>query len=194
MNTHVNTTTMDYLTEQNNGLCNNCHKQWSDHNHNHENDEHDDLVICCDCYKLLKHYSTCPDGHDSYKCPECSEHSDETIYYENKVICKDCFNSKQTLKELHDEQEEGEEPYGCETCGCSKYGVTTTCLGSFNYPLCDYHYKTEEHDSNIKEECECGSTENLKKICVGGSYEGNAYETWCQKCIDEAEEELKQEE
>ena len=36
-------------------------------------------------------------------------------------------------------------------------------------------------------ECECGNKTDLKKVPVGGSYEGNAYETWCQKCLDENE-------
>lgn len=37
--------------------------------------------------------------------------------------------------------------------------------------------------------CECGNNTDLKRVCVGGSYEGNAYEIWCGKCIEKSEEE-----
>ena len=206
-------------------------------------------------------------------CNTCNQIQSERLFYNNVILCKECFNAKQTLKHLHDEIEEGDPLPECETCGECKYGVTTTSWGCYSAPLCDYHYTTESHDANdqgvedydaegnriptklgdcelcdkafdsgdycnkvhnhcmddenddekivccrcwckandmdcpdapgyneeeiknqVIEECECGSTENLKKVCVGGSYEGNAYETWCQKCINEAEEELKQEE
>ena len=40
------------------------------------------------------------------------------------------------------------------------------------------------------ETCEgCGTHENVVKRCVGGSYEGNAYDYWCETCLEEDEEE-----
>jgi len=50
--------------------------------------------------------------------------------------------------------------------------------------------KKDEPEQKKVSECECGSKTDLKKVCVGGSYEGNAYETWCQKCLDDADNEI----
>jgi hypothetical protein len=44
-----------------------------------------------------------------------------------------------------------------------------------------------------EEKCECDSTENLRKVLVGGTYEGNVYETWCASCVEEGEEMAREE-
>lgn len=46
----------------------------------------------------------------------------------------------------------------------------------------DYGLKEEQ-----KEECECGE-EATEKLLVGGTDEGNVYQSWCKDCVKESEQ------
>lgn len=70
-------------------------------------------------------------------CSICNTKQTETLTHNNSIVCKDCFNAKQTLKHLHEEEKQE-----CENCNECKYETIACSTGCYSYSLCDYHYVT----------------------------------------------------
>ena len=56
------------------------------------------------------------------------------------------------------------------------------------YALADAVRESDEEEEK-KEECECGE-EATEKLLVGGTDEGNVYQSWCKDCVKESEAEM----
>ena len=65
--TETETIVGNYAMEQTEGICNRCKEEWDEgatkvhHNHSGEDEDGNDIIICCDCY-CEKHETHCPDG------------------------------------------------------------------------------------------------------------------------------------